>query len=61
MSRYLDDLLNIIYPYFEQMISQIYPAELQLNKANASDTEAPFLDLDLFIRNSTVSTKIYDK
>ena len=57
MSRYLDDLLNIIYLYFEQMISQIYPAELQLNKANASDTEAPFLDLDLFIRNSTVQLK----
>ena len=61
MSKYLDNLLNIIYPYFEQMISQIYPAELQFNKANASDTEAPFLDLDLFIRNSTVSTKINDK
>ena len=25
--------------------SQIYPSELQLNKANASDTEAAFLDL----------------
>ena len=41
-SRYLDDLLNIDTPYFEQMVSQIYPTELQLNKANSSDTEAPF-------------------
>ena len=40
------------------MVSQIYPTELQLNKANYSDTEAPFLDLDLYITNS-VST-IYD-
>ena len=32
-SRYLDDLLNIDNPYFEQMIGQIYPTELQLNKA----------------------------
>ena len=31
-SRYLDDLLNIDNPYFEQMVSQIYPDELQLNK-----------------------------
>ena len=31
-SRYLDDLLNIDNPYFEQMVSQIYPTELQLNK-----------------------------
>ena len=46
-SRYFDDLLNIDNPYFEQMVGQIYPTELQLNKANSSDTEAPFLDLNL--------------
>ena len=40
-SRYLDDL-NIVNPYFEGMVNQIYPPELQLNKANTSDTEAPF-------------------
>ena len=60
-SRYLDDLLNIDSPYFEQMVGQIYPTELQLNKANSSDTEAPFLDLNLSITNGIVSSKIYDK
>ena len=40
-SRYLDDLLNIDNPYFEGMVNQIYPPELQLNKANITDTEAP--------------------
>ena len=60
-SRYLDDLLNIDNPYFEQMIGQIYPTELQLNKTNSSDTEAPFLDLNLSISNGIVSSKIYDK
>ena len=48
-SRYLDDILNINNVYFENMVSQIYPSELQLNKANASDTEAAFLDLHLSI------------
>ena len=43
------------------MVHRIYPAELQLNKANASDNEAAFLDLNLFIHNDTVSAKIYDK
>ena len=43
------------------MVHKIYPAELQLNKANASETEAAFLDLNLLIHNVTVSTKIYDK
>ena len=59
--RYLDDLLNIDNPYFEGMVNQIYPPELQLNKANTSDTEAPFLDLHLSISNGFVSIKIYDK
>ena len=43
------------------MVNQIYPPELQLNKANTSDTEAPFLDLHLSILNGFVSSKIYDK
>ena len=43
------------------MVQRIYLAELQLNKANASDTEAAFLDLNLSIHNDIVSTKIYDK
>ena len=41
-SRYLDDLLNIDSSYFEGMVNRIYPPELQLNKANTSDIEAPF-------------------
>ena len=39
---YLDDILNINNVYFDNMVSQIYPSELQLNKANTSDTEAAF-------------------
>ena len=60
-SRYLDDLLNIDNPYFEGMVNRIYPPDLQLNKANTSDTETPFLDLHLSISNGFVSSKIYDK
>ena len=41
--------------------ARIYPTELQLNKANFSDTEAPILDLNLSITNGIVSSKIYDK
>ena len=52
---------NIDNPYFEGMVSRIYPPELQLNKANTSDTEAPFLDLHLSISNGFVSSKIYNK
>ena len=60
-SRYLDDILNINNIYFDNLVSQICPSKLQLNKANTSDTEAAFLDLHLSISNDIVSTKIYDK
>ena len=42
-SKYLDDFLN------NDMVNQIYPLELQLNKANVSCTEVPYLDLHLSI------------
>ena len=43
------------------MVSQIYPSELQINKANTSDKEAAFLDLHLSISKDIISTKIYGK
>ena len=60
-SRYLDDLLNIDNNFFDSMVNRIYSSELQLNKANVSDTEAPFLDLYLSISDGYVKTKIYEK
>ena len=60
-SRYLNDSVNIDNIYFDQMVDRIYPKELQLDKANSSDTEASFLDLNLCISNGTVSIKSYDK
>ena len=44
--------MNIDNPYFDGMVNQVYPPELQLNKAYATDTNATFL---------VVSSKIYDK
>ena len=38
-SRYLHDIFTIDNPEFEKHISDIYPAELQLIKANTSDKE----------------------
>ena len=60
-SRYLDDILNSSNVYFDNIVSQIYPSELQLNTSNTTDTEPAFLDLHLSISNDIVSTKIYNK
>ena len=60
-SRYLDDILNTNNVYFDNMVSQKYPSESRLNKANTSDTKVAFLYLHLSISNDIVSTKIYEK
>ena len=55
-SRYSDNLIYIDNPYFEHMVGQVYPTELQLNKANSSDTKDPCLDSDLSITNAIFSS-----
>ena len=57
-SKYLDDILNNNNVYFDNMVSQIYPLELQLNKANTSDNEVAFLDLHLSISNDIFLPKL---
>ena len=51
------DLCLLVPFYFEGMVNQIYPPELQLNKANTKDIEAPFSDLHLFIANEIIFLK----
>ena len=53
--------MNIDNEYFDSMVNRIYPSELQLSKANVSDTGASFLDLHLSISDAFVKTKIHDK
>ena len=60
-SRYLDDVFTIDNPKFETNIPDIYPTELQLNKANTLDKETSFLDLNIKVVGSDVHTSIYDK
>ena len=57
----LGSLLDVDNPCFEGMVSRIYPPGLRLNKAGASDTEAPFLDLRLSISSGFVSSRVCDK
>ena len=60
-SRYLDDIFTIDNPEFEKHISDIYPTELQLNKANTSDKETSFLDSNIKVIGSDVHNNVYDK
>ena len=60
-SRYLGDIFTIDNPEFEKHIPDIYPTELQLNKANTSDKETSFLDLNIKVIGSNVHTSVYYK
>ena len=60
-SRYLDDILTIDNPEFEKHIPDINPNELQLDKANTSDKETSFLDLNIKVIDSGVHTSVNDK
>ena len=60
-SRYLDDIFTIGKPEFEKHVPDLYPMELQLNKANTSDKETSFLDLNIKVIGSDVHTSNYDK
>ena len=42
-------------------IPDIYPTQLQLNKANTLDKETSFLDLNIKVIGSDVHTSVYDK
>ena len=61
ISRYLDDIFTIDNHEFEKYIPDIYPAELPSNKANTSDKENSFLDLNINIIGNDIHTNVYDK
>ena len=60
-SRYLDDIFTIDNPEFEKHIHDIYPTELQLNKANTTEKETSVFDLNIKVIGSDVHTSVYDK
>ena len=48
-------------PEFAEHISDLYPKELQMNKANTSDKETSFWDLNIKVIGSNMYTSVYDK
>ena len=60
--RYIDGVLSINIPEFENYLGQMYPVELEIKDATESNTSASYLDLLLSIgRECQLHTSIYDK
>ena len=48
--RYIDEVLSINNPYFENYLDQMYQAELEIKDTTESNTSASYLDFFLSIR-----------
>ena len=60
--RYIDDVLSMNNPEFENYLGQMYPVELEIKDTTESNTSASYLDLLLSIgRDGQLHTSIYDK
>ena len=60
--RYIDDVLSINNPDFENYLGQMYPAELEIKDTTESNTSASYLVLLLSIEsNGQLRTSLYDK
>ena len=60
--RYIDDVLSINNPDFENYLGQMYPPDLEIKNTTASNTSASYLDLLLSIgRDGQLRTYLYDK
>ena len=58
---YLDDIVSVINSDCDKYTGKIYQKKLKLNKANNNNFKCPFLDLDVYISQGKIITKIYDK
>ena len=60
--RYIDDVLSINNPNFENYLGQMYPPELEIKDTTESNTSTSYLDLLLSIgRDGQLRTSLYDK
>ena len=59
--RYIDDLLAVNNPNFENEIGNIYPPQLELKKTTENEGRLSYLDLELSILDSMFRTAVFDK
>ena len=60
--RLIDDISSLNSDgVFHDLVSEIYPSSLVLNKENDDDTEADILDLSITIKNGKFICNVYDK
>ena len=61
LCRYIDDLLVLNYPDFNNFARAVYPNELDLKKTNTYDNTVNFLDICINITGNGLKITLYDK
>ena len=59
--RYIDDLLTLNNPHFEQEIPNIYPSQLVLKKTTEATDKLSYLDMYIHIEGRQFFTSVFDK
>ena len=59
--RYVDDLITVNYLHFEQLIDNIYPSDLKMERSGNNNKLINYLDINISISESTIATDIYNK
>ena len=59
--QYIDDLLTLNNPTFEQEIRNIYPRQLELKRITETDSRLSYLDLEINISDRRFTTVVFDK
>ena len=59
--RYIDDLLTLNNPTFEEAIGDIYPPQLELKRTTETESRLSYLDIELTIADRKFTTAVFDK
>ena len=59
--RYVDDLITINYLHFQNIIKDIYPHSLEMERSGNDNKNVNYLDLNITIDKNGVSINVYNK
>ena len=59
--RYVDDLITINYLHFQNIIKDIYPPSLEMERSGNDNKNINYLDLNINIDLNGISINVYNK
>ena len=60
-SRYVDDINIVNYKNFNNIIADIYPTDLKVERSGEDDKEVNYLDIKIIVNGDGVTTNVFNK